>query len=113
MHEYSITTSIIDILEDTGRKNSLERIKKVSFELNPISSIEPESIRFYYEYLTRDNDLLKNAELVFEKININMKCISCDHKFTKKEFKLVCPECGSTNISVPEADDIKIISVET
>ena len=113
MHEYSITTSIIEILEDIGRKNDLTRIRKVNFELDPVSSIEPDSIRFYYQYLTRDNKLLKDAELVFKEIKIEMTCISCHTKFTRREFRPLCPRCGSTDVTVSETDDIRIVSVET
>ena len=113
MHEYSITASIIDILEDIGKKNDIKRIRKVNFELDPISSIEPESIRFYYEFLTRDNEMLKGAELVFAEISIEMTCMSCGNIFTKKEFEPVCPKCGSNDVKISESDDIKIISVET
>jgi hydrogenase nickel incorporation protein HypA/HybF len=112
MHEYSITTSIIDILEGIGKKNSLKRIKKVNFELDPLSNIEPESIRFYYEYLTRDNEMLRGAELVFTEISIEMACMSCSHAFNRKEFEPLCPKCGSTDVKISGSDDIKIMSVE-
>jgi hydrogenase nickel incorporation protein HypA/HybF len=113
MHEYSITTSIIDILEEIGRKNKLKKIETVNFELNPIASIEPESIRFYFDYLTGKNKLLKGAKLVFKSIELEMRCLDCNDTFKKKEFRPLCPNCGSSNISIPETEDLKIISVET
>jgi hydrogenase nickel incorporation protein HypA/HybF len=113
MHEYSITSSIIEILEDIGKKNKLDKIKKVNFTVSPVASIEPESIRFYYQYLSKDNNLLKGAELVFEKSKLNVKCLSCNKEFTCKEFQPICPGCGSSNVLVQETDEIKIMSVET
>ena len=113
MHEYSITSSIIGILEDIGKKNKLDKINKVNFIVSPVASIEPESVRFYYQYLTEDNSLLKGAELVFKKSKLNIKCLSCSRGFTRKEFKPLCPECGSSNVLVQESDEIKIVSVET
>lgn len=113
MHEYSITTSIIDILEGIGKNKNLKKIKTVNFELNPIASIEPESIRFYFEYLTGSNELLKGAKLVFKPTELEMRCLDCSKNFKKEEFKPLCPYCGSTNILMPETEDLKITSVET
>jgi len=112
MHEYSITSSIIDILKEIGRKNGLKKIKKVYFELNPISSIEPESIRFYYQYLTGGDKLLKDAELLFSEPEFNMRCMDCGKTFTSKEYRLLCPRCGGTSVMAGEIEDIKIVSVE-
>jgi len=113
MHEYSITSSIIEILEDIGKKNNLDRIKKINFLISPAASIEPESVRFYFQYLTEDNSLLKQAELLFEKSELNVKCLSCNNEFKCKEFKPLCTECGSSNVLFQETDEIKIVSVET
>jgi len=113
MHEYSITGSIIEILEDIARKNKLDRIKKVNFLLSPAGSIEPESVRFYYRFLAGDSRLLKGAELVFEKSIIRMQCNCCGKESGIKEFKPLCPCCGSSDVVMDNPEEIKIISVET
>jgi hydrogenase nickel incorporation protein HypA/HybF len=113
MHEYSITGSIIEILEDIARKNKLDRIKKVNFLVSPTASIEPESVRFYYRFLAADNRILKGAKLVFEKSIIRMQCTSCGKESGIKEFKPLCPACGSSNVVMNEPEEIIIISLET
>jgi hydrogenase nickel incorporation protein HypA/HybF len=113
MHEYSITCSIVKILEDVIAENKIEKIKQVDFEINDFSAIEPDSIKFYYDFLTKDNEILKNAELSFKKINPEMKCLICNKSFIFKDFNRRCPECNSSNIRFKDIDDIKIISVHT
>ena len=39
MHEYSITSSMVNILEDVAKKNKLEKISKVNIDLNKIANI--------------------------------------------------------------------------
>lgn len=112
MHEYSITSSIINIINDIRKKNNLKKIKKVNFELNPLANIEPESIKFYYEYMTKDDNMLKDAQLLFNVIKLEIECKNCGNLFKKDSFIGVCPECGSSKVRVSDADDIKIISVE-
>ena len=113
MHEYSITNSMVSIIEDVAKKNNLKKISKVNIDLNPIANIEPDSINFYYEFMTKDNKLLKGAELIFSIQRIKIECRNCSDIFKIDEFVPKCPKCGSSNIKNINIDDIKIISVET
>lgn len=113
MHEYSITSSIVNILEDVGEKNKLKKISKINIDINPIANIEPDSINFYYEFLTKDNSLLKDSKLIFNIQMIKMECKDCRKIFRRNEFVSKCPECGSNKVKNINIDDIKIVSVET
>ena len=113
MHEYSITSSLVNILEDVAKENRLRKISRVNIDLNPIANIEPDSINFYYEFLTRDNNLLKNSELIFNIQRIKIECRDCSNVFEKDEFIPKCPRCGSSKVKNMDIDDIKVISVET
>jgi len=113
MHEYSITSSLVNILEDVAKKNSLKKISRVNIDLNPIANIEPDSINFYYEFLSRDNSLLKDSELIFNTKKIKIECRDCGNIFEKDEFIPKCPKCGKSKVKIVDIDDIKIISVET
>ena len=113
MHEYSITSSLINILEDVAKKNKLKKISIVNIDLNPIANIEPDSINFYYEFMTKDSGLLKDSELIFNTKKIKIECRDCGNIFEKEVFIPRCPECGSSKVKNINIDDIKIISVET
>jgi hydrogenase nickel incorporation protein HypA/HybF len=117
MHEYSITCSIISILEKTAANKKISKIKKVNFELSPLASIEPESIRFYFEFLTRENVILKSAKLNFRKLKYKCRCTNCSTVFSAEDFISKCPACGVTVLSGNKlddiSDDIKIISILT
>jgi len=113
MHEYSITGSLVDILEDVAKKNNLKKISKVNIDLNPLANIEPDSINFYYDFLTRDKDLLQDSKLIFNIKKIKIECRDCGNIFEKDEFIPKCPECDSSKVKNLDIDDIKIMSVET
>jgi hydrogenase nickel incorporation protein HypA/HybF len=113
MHEYSITSSLVNILKDVAKKNKLEKISKVNIDIDPIANIEPDSINFYYEYMTKDNTLLKDSKLIFNIQRIKIECRDCGNIFEKSNFIPKCPECGSSKVKNINNDDIKIISVET
>lgn len=117
MHEYSITCSILEILEKIIKEKNLKKIKKVKFELSKLASIEPQSIKFYFDFLTAENLRLKGAILKFKKNKLKLICSKCGQLFeSNAEFDISsvkCPACGIKNAQVREEDDIRIISVET
>ena len=112
MHEFSITSSIIDILKNTIKDRDIKKIKKVNFLINSYGGIEPESIKFYYEFLTKDNSDLKDARLIFKKEKIKIKCNNCSESFEVFKLFSICRKCASTNLSISFPDDIKIKSIE-
>ena len=112
MHEFSITGSIIDILKNTIKDRDIKKILKVNFLVNPYGGIEPDSIKFYYEFLTKDDPVLKDAKLIFKKEKIKIKCNDCGECL--EVFKLIssCRKCAGTNLSISFPEDIKIKSIE-
>ena len=116
MHEYSITCSILEILEKIIKEKNLKKINKVKFELSKLASIEPGSIKFYFDFLTVESQSLKGAILKFKKNKLKLACSECGKIFeSNAEFDISnvkCPACGSGIVQLQEEDDIKIISVE-
>ena len=114
MHEHSITCSILDIVNTVMKENKIKKIKIINFEISAIAQIEPSSIEFYYNFMTKDNEALKDAKLVFNKREMKVKCNECNKISEMKDiFHAHCPECSSKNIKALIADDIKILSIET
>ncbi len=116
MHEYSITCSILEILDKVIDEKKLKRIRKINFELSRIASIEPESVKFYFNFLTAENQSLKGAILKFKKNKLKLVCSKCGKIFqSNAEFVISgvkCPVCGSTNTRIQEEDDIRIVSIQ-
>jgi hydrogenase nickel insertion protein HypA len=116
MHEYSITCSILEILDKIVNEKKLKKINKVNFELSRIASIEPESIKFYFDFLTAENQTLKGAILKFKKNKLKLVCSKCGKIFESNAefdfFNAKCPDCGNGNAHIREEDDIRIISIQ-
>jgi len=113
MHEYSITCSIINILDKIVKENKVKKIKRIDFEISSIAHIEPSSIEFYYNFLTRDNSILKNASLKFKKKKAQIECEDCKKISEIEDFFIAeCPKCSSRKIKIVDFDEIKIVSVE-
>ncbi len=113
MHEYSITGSIIDIVKKNIKGKKTGRVTKINIEITPLSQIEPESVKFYYEYLTKGERELKGAELVFDVKPLAVECSDCGMVSEIDSLLMVCSRCKSRNISIKETDQIRLVSLET
>jgi hydrogenase nickel insertion protein HypA len=113
MHEYAITCSILKILKRVVKENKVNKLKKIDFEVSSITHIEPSSIKFYYEFLTRDDKILKDARLEFKKRNARIKCEDCGKVSEIKDLSSAeCPRCSSRKVKLVDFDEIRIVSVE-
>jgi len=116
MHEYSITCSILKILDKVINEKKLKKIKIINFELSRVASIEPESVKFYFDFLTAENQSLKGAILKFKKNKLKFVCSKCGKIFESDTefdiFNIQCPVCKSENAQIQEEDDIRIVSIQ-
>jgi len=112
MHEFSVTSSIVSILSKIAVEKKLKKIKKVNLLLNPLGGVEKDSVRFYFEFLTKDNPLFSGCRLVFKKDVLKAVCNDCGNEFeTSLGILEKCKFCNSFNIKIIPTDDIKIISI--
>jgi len=112
MHEFSITSSIIDILKNITNERNIKKIIKINFLLNTYGGIEPESIKFYYEFLSKDDPVLKDAVLRFKKEKIKITCNNCGESYEVFKLSSKCRKCSGTDISIIFPEDIKIKTIE-
>ena len=112
MHEFSITSSIIDILKNIAKEREIKKITKVNFLVNPYGGVEPESIKFYYEFLTKDDPVLKDAKLMFKKKKIKITCNQCGESFEVFKLSTKCRKCAGIDVSILFPEDIKIKSID-
>ncbi len=113
MHEYSITSSIVDIIKRNIAGKNTGRVVKINIELSPLSQIEPDSVRFYYQVLTKKEKKLKGADLVFSKKPVRLACGDCEQVSELESFLISCPACRSKNVSICENEEIKLLSIDT
>lgn len=121
MHEYALTTAIIEQLLEEIDFNNLETIVSVSLGFGPFSHSSTDSIEFWWEILT-ENTILEGSNLIFKDLAGKLFCPSCDQEFeivnnkeTHVEESLniyACPLCSSLQTEIKSCTDITILSYE-
>ena len=108
MHEFTLTQRLIDLaLEKAGS----ERIVRVNLLIGPFSGEREESIRFYWRDLAK-NSLGDGAELHFEHMPVQMKCLDCSGTFYLDEKGSMCKYCFSERLQPLSGDEVRLESIE-
>lgn len=108
MHELSLTQNILDLaLRNAGEK----RLVRVNLLIGQFSDEREEAIRFYWADLAKDTPA-HAAELFFQWVNAEMKCLDCGTDFQPADERAVCPVCQSYRLKLLSGDDVRLDSID-
>jgi len=108
MHELSLTQNILNLaLQNAGEK----RILRVNLRVGQFSDEREESIEFYWNDLAKGT-LAQDAELHFQRVKAELKCLECGTLFCSEEEASTCPHCFSHRLKLLSGDDVRLDSID-
>ena len=119
MHEASITQAMLDLALEYAKG---QRITDVYLQVGRMSLIVPESVEFYFEYLSKGT-LAEGAALHFETVPLEMTCMDCrrqadlsdwadeQSRATMVQALARGCECGSKNLRVTGGTGFDMVSL--
>lgn len=111
MHEIHITQEIVDTVLRAGEKAGAEKITLVRVKAGKLAGVEPSSLQFYFDTLTKDT-MAAGARLVVETVEANARCGACRKAFTPQDLRSVCPACGSPDVEITSGRELYVEDVE-
>ena len=111
MHELSVATQIADLVTRVMEDNSAERVGEVAVEIGTLSCIDPDSLTFCFEAITKGTRL-ENARLKIEEIKPRAKCRACHAEYEVSWDDFRCKACGSSEFDILVGSDISVREVE-
>ena len=120
MHEASITQAMLDLALEHAKG---QRITDVYLQVGRMSFIVPESVEFYFEYLSQDT-VAEGATLHFEAVPLEMTCTDCGRQADLSDWADDPPraimiealargcECGSNDLRVTGGTGFQMVSLE-
>ena len=112
MHELGVVFHIIDDLKEVAANNEISEITKVVLELGEVSTVIDSYLTDCWKWAVKKEDLLKNSELVIEKINAVTYCEDCKAEYETVKYGKICPECGSTHTYLLQGSEFNIKEIE-
>jgi len=111
MHELSIITSILDVVEEQARLNGAKVVNTIEIEVGELAGVEIPSLEFCYD-AARTDTLAAKANLVIHVIEGRGHCPDCDKDVPLEYFIAPCPECGDTLVEASQGRELRIKSID-
>ena len=111
MHEMSLCESLLDILKAEAEAGNFTRIKRITLEIGPLSTVEPEALRFGFDVVMRGS-LADEAKLDIVTPPAEGRCLSCFELVTVTDRFAPCPKCGGTELQISGGDALRIKEME-
>jgi hydrogenase nickel incorporation protein HypA/HybF len=111
MHELSIASEIISIVEEEAKKKKARRINSITLEVGKLSGIVVECLEFAFPIVAKDT-LAEEAILKIENIPLKIYCYRCRKEFQLDEVNFHCPQCKDGNIQITSGRELIIQKIE-
>lgn len=111
MHEMSLAEGVLQLVEDTARREGARRVKLVVLEIGRLSSVEPEAIRFCFEAVTHGS-IAQGAALDIINVPGAAWCIPCAETVPMGELYGTCPICGSHQVQPTGGTEMRVKEIE-
>ena len=110
MHEMSLAEGVLQIVEDAARGSGdggFLRVKTVFIEIGQLSSVEPDSMRFCFDAVTRGS-LAEGAALVIDELPGAAWCFGCNEAVPIVARGDACPGCGGARLQVTAGTEMRV-----
>jgi len=111
MHEYHIVEGVVKQILEKAKNSNAKKITCVTLIMGELSGLQEESIRVYFDNLSKDN-ILKSAELIIKLVKSKLKCKDCGTIFEHEKSNFDCPKCCGLGILMNSGKEFYIDNIE-
>lgn len=111
MHEMSLAEGVLQLVEETARREQAHRVKLVVLEIGQLASVEAEALRFCFEAVSRDS-VAQGAALEILSVPGSGWCMLCADTVPMQERYGVCPTCGSYGLTATAGMEMRVREIE-
>ena len=111
MHELPVTQNLLELALQHAEKAEASQILRLNITIGNLASIIDDSVQFYWDIISKDT-LAEGAQLNFNRIPIEMKCLDCSTSYQPEDGISVCPECDSNRVNVVRGQEFFLDSID-
>ena len=110
MHEMSIISGILNIVEEQARAAGAQVINTIEVEIGELAGVEVEALEFCFT-VARKNTRAHRAKLVIHHIAGLGRCSQCDKDVPVTYPVALCPGCGLPVFDVKQGRELRVKSI--
>jgi len=111
MHEMGIANSILESVAKELRRYPDSRASKVGVRIGELAAVDPESLHFCFEALSRETEF-ESLALDIEFVARRHRCRACATEFDVHDYEFECPECGKLESECIAGEDLELAYIE-
>lgn len=111
MHEISLVSGILKVLQDKVKEFNFQRVLQVNLTVGEMTNVEEGTLTAAFEVCT-EGTVFSAAKLAFERVPVRGKCRRCEAEFTVCNYHFQCPQCGGQTIDIIAGKEFFIKSIE-
>ena len=111
MHEMSLAEGVLQLIEDAASEQGFARVTMVCLEIGALSSVEPESLAFCFDAVTRGS-IAAGARLEMLEVPGSGWCMPCGETVAMQLLYEACPRCGSYQVQVTGGTEMRVKELE-
>jgi hydrogenase nickel incorporation protein HypA/HybF len=94
MHEFSLAQNILEIVEETLKKNGVSHALEVQLEVGTLSGVEIPALEMALESL-KPNSVIETTEIKLIITKAKAVCRNCNKEYYPEDHFSPCPKCSS------------------
>ena len=111
MHEMALAEGILQLVEETARREHAQRVKLVVLEIGQLSTVEPQALKFCFDAVTRGS-IANEATLEIVNVPGVGWCMECAETLPMQELFGICPQCGSYQMQATGGTEMRVKEIE-
>lgn len=112
MHEISVLSKAIDLVNQVAKDNNIEHVKKITLEVGELTGYLPIFFEKYFPIIIEGNPLYDEAKLEIKVIKGQALCNECEAFYNVMKNEGKCPVCGSREKTIISGQDFIVKNVE-
>jgi hydrogenase nickel incorporation protein HypA/HybF len=111
MHELSVATGIIEIIEKTMHQNGLHKVHKIDIVIGELTCVDEIALRFALDPACKGT-AIEGAEIIIHRQTALATCGTCGKDFDPVGFIAQCPKCNGFETEILKGRELYVKSIE-
>jgi hydrogenase nickel incorporation protein HypA/HybF len=111
MHEASLAGGVLQLVEDTARREGFSRLLVLRLEAGQLAGVDSRALRFALESLA-PGTLLEGARIELDEPPGQAWCLGCAQTVAIAQRGNACPACGSFHLQPSGGTELRVVDME-
>ncbi|MGD2034118.1 MAG: hydrogenase maturation nickel metallochaperone HypA [Bacteroidales bacterium] len=110
MHEFSLAQNIIEIVDESLKKNGVRKATEIELEIGTLSGVEIPALEMAFESLKADSSV-EQATIKLNIIKAKAVCRTCGKEFYPEDLFSPCPKCSAYGPEIVSGKELLVKSI--